>query len=162
MFIHVRPEETRTLRRIPRRLLFPAPGLPKGHMVMGYNDQGHCPMLLDDRCSIYEDRPQTCRDYDCRIFAATGIAVDPATQPDIAGRVRQWKFDFETEESREEQAILQKAAAFLQGRKWLPDNPAELAAIAVRIYRRLAGLDGASDEAILQIIRPRRDADTRR
>jgi hypothetical protein len=36
MFIHIRPEETQTIQRIPRRLLVPAPGLPKGHLLMGY------------------------------------------------------------------------------------------------------------------------------
>jgi Fe-S-cluster containining protein len=81
MFIHISPEETRTIQRIPRELLFPAPGKPKGHVLMGYTDQGYCPMLVAGECSIYEDRPQTCRDYDCRVFAATGISVDPRTQP---------------------------------------------------------------------------------
>ena len=76
MFIHIQPEETQTLQRIPRALLFPAPGLPKGHVLMGYCDKGQCPMLVDNQCSIYEHRPQTCRDYDCRVFAATGISVD--------------------------------------------------------------------------------------
>src|SRR5262249_55142718 len=55
-FIHVRPEETRALRRIPKQLLFPAPGLPRGHVLMGFNEKGQCPMLVDDLCSIYEDR----------------------------------------------------------------------------------------------------------
>ncbi len=64
MFVHIKPDETQTLRRIPRALLFPAPGLPKGHRVMGYDDRGYCPMLVDDKCSIYEDRPQACRTYD--------------------------------------------------------------------------------------------------
>src|SRR5262249_23063586 len=75
-FIHVRPDETRTLARIPKALLFPAPGLPKGHKVMGYGENGHCPMLVDNACSIYADRPQTCRTYDCRVFPASGIEPD--------------------------------------------------------------------------------------
>src|SRR5262249_465616 len=70
-FIHIKPEETQTLNRIPKALLFPAPGLPKGNVLMGYNEKGECPMLIDNKCSIYEHRPQTCRDFDCRIFAAT-------------------------------------------------------------------------------------------
>ncbi len=32
-FVHVRPEETQTLARIPRELLFPAPGLPDGNVL---------------------------------------------------------------------------------------------------------------------------------
>jgi Fe-S-cluster containining protein len=89
MFIHVKPDEEETLRRIPRALLFPAPGLPKGHVLMGYGDNGQCPMLIDGERSIYEHRPQTCRDYDCRIFAATGVPVDEHTQSEISQRVNQ-------------------------------------------------------------------------
>ncbi len=114
MFIHIKPEEARTIQRIPRALLFPAPGLPKGHLLLGYSDNGNCPMLVDNQCSIYEDRPQTCRDYDCRIFAATGVAVDEQTQAEIADRVRAWVFDYNSEESREEHGMVKEAAAFLQ------------------------------------------------
>lgn len=140
MFIHINPEETQTIQRIPRALLFAAPGLPKGHLVMGYNDQGHCPMLVDDKCSIYEYRPQTCRSYDCRVFAATGVAVD-RDQPDIAQRVNAWVFDYESEESSKEHRSLKDAAAFLQKSAplfppgALPSRPAQLAALALRIYR---------------------------
>ena len=58
---------------------------------MGYDERGHCPMLRDGECSIYDARPRACRTYDCRVFAVAG--VDPADQPDIAARVRQWAFD---------------------------------------------------------------------
>ena len=47
-FIHVAPEEIQTLARIPGELLFPAAGLPKGNVVMGYDENGCCPMLRDD------------------------------------------------------------------------------------------------------------------
>jgi Fe-S-cluster containining protein len=141
MFIHIRPEETQTIQRIPRALLFPAPGLPADHVLMGYDDQGRCPMLADNQCSIYEVRPQTCRDYDCRVFAATGISVDGQNQPEIADRVKQWVFDYESEESREEHKIVQQAAAFLEMNRdlfplgSLPSYPVQLAALAVSIYR---------------------------
>ena len=94
MFVHIRPEETQTRQRIPRNLLFPAPGLPKGHVLMGYNDRGHCPMLIENKCSIYEDRPQTCREYDCRVFTATGISVSQQTQDEIAERTASWTFSY--------------------------------------------------------------------
>jgi Fe-S-cluster containining protein len=90
-FVHIEPDESETLARIPPALRFPAPGLPKGHVVMGYDERGHCPMLVDGACSIYEHRPRTCRTYDCRVFAATG--VEPEGQPSIAARVREWRFD---------------------------------------------------------------------
>ena len=29
---------------------------------------GDCAYVTDEGCSIYEKRPQVCRDYDCRVF----------------------------------------------------------------------------------------------
>ncbi len=100
MFIHIGPDETQTIRRIPRALLFAVPGLPQGHLLMGYDERGRCPMLAGAECSIYEDRPQTYRDYDCRGFAATGVAADSRTQAEIARRVKAWAFTHENEENR--------------------------------------------------------------
>jgi hypothetical protein len=155
MFIHVHPEETQTLQRIPRALLFPAPGLPPGHLLMGYNDEGHCPMLIDNQCSIYDHRPRTCRDYDCRVFAAAGIPVDPQSQPEIAQRVDEWAFTYETETSRDEHAAVQRAAAFLQQKRdlfppdALPTNPGRLAALAVRFHHHFAGPAPARPDAAI-------------
>ena len=70
-------------------LLFAAPRQP-GSFVMGYDEHGRCPMLGDHGCTIYEHRPRTCRTYDCRVFAATGITPD---QPFIAEQVARWQFD---------------------------------------------------------------------
>jgi uncharacterized protein len=153
MFIPIKPEETQTIARIPGELLFPAPGLPKGHVLMGYDDQGRCPMLVDNECSIYENRPQTCRDYDCRVFAATSIAVDPETQAEIAKRVNAWAFDYECEGSREEHRIVKEAAAFLQRNRdlfppgSLPGYPVQLAVLAITIYRLFWSLTGKKDPA---------------
>jgi len=100
-FVHIDPDETETLARVPAELRFPAPGLPNGHVVLGYDEHGHCPMLVDDACSIYEHRPRTCRTYDCRVFAATGVEPD-ASQPAIAARVREWRFDVDDQAARED------------------------------------------------------------
>ena len=35
-FIHIGPDERETLAHIPNELLFPAPRLPRGHVLMGY------------------------------------------------------------------------------------------------------------------------------
>ncbi len=88
--MHIGPDETDALSHIPPALLVPAPMAPRGYLVMGYDADGRCPMLIDDRCSIYEHRPRTCRTYDCRVFAATG--VEPSEQPLIAATVSQWRF----------------------------------------------------------------------
>jgi Fe-S-cluster containining protein len=158
MFIHIGPDETQTIQRIPRALLFPAPGLPKGHVLMGYSDKGHCPMLVDDKCSSYEHRPRTCRNYDCRVFTATGVPVDRQTQAEIAQRVEAWVFNYESEESREEQRSVKDAATFLQNHRdlfppgSLPAQPAQLAALAVRIYKLFSGASPMPDTAIAQAI----------
>jgi hypothetical protein len=95
-FVHIGPDETDTLAHVPRALCFPAPGLPVGHVVLGYDERGWCPMLGEHGCTIYEHRPRTCRTYDCRVFAAAGVT--PADdQPDIAARVRRWRFTVDDE-----------------------------------------------------------------
>jgi uncharacterized protein len=139
-FIHIRGDEKDTLARIPSKLRFAAPGLPKGHVVMGYNERGECPMLIDDACSIYEHRPQTCRDYDCRVLAATGIALDGQAQRLIAERVAQWKFKYENSRAQIQQAAIRRAARFLQKHRAkfppdaLPANANQLASYALRVY----------------------------
>ena len=91
-FVHIEPDEADALAHIPPSLLFPAPRLPRGHVLLGYDERGHCPMLVDDACSIYEHRPRACRTYDCRVFAAAGVV--PEGKPDIARRVQRWRFGF--------------------------------------------------------------------
>jgi uncharacterized protein len=150
-FIHVQPDETDTLAHIPPELLFPAPGLPSGHVLMGYNERGECPLLNDNRCSIYEHRPQTCRDFDCRVFSATGISIEnDVAQAVIAERVRRWKFEHPGEQDRKEHAAVQAAAAFLQERAdgfppgSLPLNPVQLAVLAIKVYEVFLELGEAS------------------
>ena len=92
MFIHIAPDEVDALRHIPRRLLFPAPGAPKGHVVMGYDDEGRCPMLGEHGCTIYDHRPRTCRAFDCRVFAATGVSAGDDDKRHIVERVARWRF----------------------------------------------------------------------
>jgi uncharacterized protein len=101
-FVHIAPDETATLAQIPPELLFAAPGRPKGHVLLGYDENGHCPMLVAGRCSIYEQRPRTCRTYDCRIFAATGLDVDAEDdrKAPIARQARRWRFTFPDDDDR--------------------------------------------------------------
>jgi Fe-S-cluster containining protein len=105
-FVHIEPDETDTLAHIPRELLFPAPRRPRGHVLLGYDERGHCPMLVDNQCSIYEHRPRTCRTYDCRVFTATGVELDEADKAQIADRVRRWQFRYATADAHEAQARL--------------------------------------------------------
>ena len=133
-FVHIGPDETDTLAHIPAELQFPAPGRPAGHVVLGYDDRGCCPMLNADGCSIYEHRPRTCRAYDCRVFAAAGVAVDPDNEA-LAARVRRWRFTYPTDDDRRLQDIVQGAADDLAGDR-TPSTPASIAVRAVEIAVR--------------------------
>ena len=141
-FVHVRPDETGTLARIPRELLFAAPGLPPGNVLLGYDKHGRCPMLVADGCSIYEHRPLTCRNYDCRVFAAAGIAAD---QQAITLRARRWKFDYPARDDRDRHASVRAAAAFLRTHAGeFPAaaalrDPVHVAILAVKVYEVFAG-----------------------
>jgi Fe-S-cluster containining protein len=149
-FIHVRPGETEALRRIPEEALAAAPGMPKGHKLLAYDKNGVCPMLTGGKCSIYEHRPQTCRNYDCRVFAAAGITAGGNEKSRINQRVERWAFTFPTQRDRDEYAAVRAAAAFIQehaasfpgGR--IPDNPSQLAILAVKVYEVFLGKDGRS------------------
>jgi len=139
-FIHIGSNEKQTLARIPKELLFPAPGQPEGYMLMGYDSEGRCPMLVENTCSIYTDRPLTCRNYDCRIFPATGIKIDDKNMTLIAERTRFWKFGFNSDRDREAHKAVQTAVAFLRKNAEsfpggeVPCNATQLAILAIKVY----------------------------
>ena len=151
-FVHVRPDETDALAHIPRELLFAAPGLPPGNVLLGYDKNGRCPMVTGDGCSIYEHRPLTCRNYDCRVFAAAGIAAD---QQAITQRTRRWKFAYPAQDDRDRHASVRAAAAFLQAHagsfpaEAALRDPMHVAILAVKVCEVFAGGDapGASGAA---------------
>jgi uncharacterized protein len=148
-FIHIEPDERDVLAHIPAELLFPAPGRPRGHVLLGYDERGHCPMLVDGACSIYEHRPRTCRVYDCRVFAAAGI--DPGEdQPLIASRARTWRFDYPTAADRERHEAVRAAARDLAEHPDLrPDGAPETSAArraVLAIERHEAFLANRPDE----------------
>jgi Fe-S-cluster containining protein len=130
-FVHVGPEETDALAHIPAELLFPAPGLPRGHVLMGYDERGHCPMLVDNRCSIYEHRPRTCRTYDCRVFPAAGLTAD---KPQIEQRAARWRFSFPTSADRQQHEAVRAAASSLRDEADAPTTVTQLAVRAVEIF----------------------------
>ena len=138
-FIHITADEVDTLQHIPKALLFPAPGLPRGNVVLGYDERGHCPMLIDDRCSIYQHRPQTCRNYDCRIFPAAGITPAEPDKSLIAAQAQRWQFTYVSERDRALHSSVQAAGDFLQNHSdlfphGLPSNTTQIAALAVNVH----------------------------
>lgn len=116
-FVHIGPDEHETLARIPRELRFAAPRLPAGHVLMGYDDRGHCPMLVDGACSIYEHRPRACRTYDCRVFAASGLELEGPEKSAINERVRRWRFRVPEQTDRDRLRAVRSAAALLTERE---------------------------------------------
>lgn len=141
-FVHIGPDETDTLAAIADELLFPAPGLPAGHVLLGYDERGHCPMLVDGACSIYARRPRACRTYDCRVFAAAGVDPEEDTKPLIAARASRWRFDHPTPDDQRAHDAVRAAAAYLEAPP--AELPAELVAgsatrravLAVEIHER--------------------------
>lgn len=112
-FIHIGPDETDTLASIPEELLVAAPRLPRGHVLLGYDDHGRCPMLVDGSCSIYEHRPRTCRSYDCRVFAASGLELEDPRKSSINRQVRRWRFGLTERTDQVEFAAVRTATALL-------------------------------------------------
>jgi Fe-S-cluster containining protein len=113
-FVHIEPDEADTLAHIPPEVLFPAPGHPEGHRLLGYDERGHCPMLGDSGCSIYEHRPRTCRVYDCRIFPATGVEVEEPSKDAVARRARRWRFTFASPDAAIRRDAVRTAALYLE------------------------------------------------
>jgi len=114
-----------------------ARGLPPGYLLLGCDERGACPVLLDGRCSIYEDRPLVCRTYDCRIYAATGVAPD---RDEIAQQVRRWRFTYETARDRELREAVIAAVHFIrEHRGCFPsraahEQPIRVATLGVAAY----------------------------
>lgn len=142
-FVLVEPDEHDALAHIPSELLFAAPQMPRGRRVLGYDEHGHCPMLVDDRCSIYAHRPRACRAYDCRVFAATGVELDDPTKAEVLARVRRWRFRVGDDDTRVREEALRAAASFLRSHAdelGIGRNPTAIAGLAVELHE--AFLDG--------------------
>ena len=138
-FVHIAPDETDTLAHIPAALLFPAPRMPHGHVLLGYDEHGHCPLLVDNQCSIYDHRPRTCRTYDCRVFPAAGIEIEPDKES-IARRVRRWRFTVATPEDQIRLDAVRAAARFVD-----QPNRTGQAVLAIETHTRFLPHDRADD-----------------
>jgi Fe-S-cluster containining protein len=109
--IALRPTDVAALECVPaQHLRLPVDG---GFAFMGYREDGTCPMLQAGRCMIYDDRPRTCRDYDCRIYTATGQVPD-GNRPVIHSRVQEWQFEFGSDAERHQQQAMARAATFIR------------------------------------------------
>jgi Fe-S-cluster containining protein len=147
-FVHISPDETDTLAHVPAELLFPAPGLPDGHVLMGYDEAGRCPMLVGEQCSIYDHRPRTCRTFDCRVFAAAGVLPEEPAKADVAARAATWRFDVADADDERARDAVRAAAAFVVDHGDLlpggsgPRDATGIAVLAVEVHE--AFLDAAA------------------
>lgn len=137
--VQLRPEDHRAIARIPVNIVVSAPGFPSGHLTMRALPNGSCPMLDAGKCSIYRDRPQTCLDYDCRIFAAAGIDAGGEDKAVINKRVREWRFTYPTQSDRREHEAVRSAASFIRERSdsfavRVPTAPMGIAVFAIKAY----------------------------
>jgi Fe-S-cluster containining protein len=157
-FVHVGPDENDAREHIPAELLFAAPGMPEGYELMGYDEQGRCPMLADYGCSIYEYRPKTCRTYDCRVFPATGLEPDEGKER-IAERAAEWEFEVGDARARVEHAAVRAAAAYLDRRRAdfppgaVPLAPTQLAVLACEAHEAFLDTDDPEPATVRVAIR---------
>ncbi len=122
-------------------------------------------MLIDDRCSIYEHRPRTCRTYDCRIFPATGLGLglghDAGDAPGRIGlQARRWRFDVSAADDRTRHDGVSAAAAYLSEHRELlptdvPTNVTQLAVLAIEIHELFLRPDDASGRPKVVVPDPR-------
>jgi uncharacterized protein len=154
-FIHIGPDETDALTHIPRQLTFPAPRLPKGHVLMGYNEHGHCPMLIDKACSIYEHRPRTCRTYDCRVFPAAGLDVDDESKSGIEHQVKRWQFRSTSGDGEARHDAVRVAARFLNDRAAdiAPVTNTQRAVLAIELHEVFLAADGSLFDPDPEVVR---------
>ena len=135
--VQIRPHDTGARELIPAELLARVPGFAADELTLAARPDGTCPMLRDNECSIYESRPQTCRDYDCRVFAAAGISPDKVV---IRQRVSQWRFSYPTELDRQAHEAVLATADFIRTKRnsfpnqRAPMGPSGISVLACESY----------------------------
>jgi Fe-S-cluster containining protein len=156
--VQLRPEDHKAAARIPATFVVSAPGFAQGHLTVKPLSNGLCPMLDDGKCSIYSVRPQTCLDYDCRIFAAAGIDAGEGKVV-INKRVHEWRFSYPDRNDELEHAAVRAAAAFIRDKRdsfkvRVPAGPMGIAVFAIKGYEVFLdpGLVANNDNEIAQAI----------
>jgi Fe-S-cluster containining protein len=163
-FIHVRPNDYKTINVVPKTLLVDAPGLAKGYKLVGFKAGGSCALLKNRECSIYENRPQTCRDYDCRVFVAAGIDAGGKDKSIINQRIQEWQFSYATSRAMQTHNAIKEAASFIvKNRAAFPGGrapvmPSDIAVLAIKVHKVFLppGINGTATEIAAEIVRESR------
>lgn len=138
--IALRPQDEHVAALVPAEHLLSTLDARSGYRYMGYRDDGTCPMLVERRCTVYERRPQTCRDYDCRVFSAAGIDSAGVNKTVINERIAAWRFSYATEADRRTHAAVRAAAQFIAAHSGklpsvhFPSAPTGIAVLALKSY----------------------------
>ena len=144
--VALRAEDAALVPLVPVWLLQEPEDAPEGVRYMGYREDGTCPLLVKRQCRVYPQRPQTCRDFDCRIFTAAGMASAGADKPLLDKRLQAWRFRHASAADAAVHEAIQAAAAFLQGAArevpgfHFPAAPIAIAGLALKAHT--AFLDG--------------------
>jgi len=158
--VQIRPQDEGARALIPKELLVRAAGFARDELTMASRPDGTCPMLRDSECTIYPSRPQTCRDYDCRVFAAAGLAAGGQDKMVINRRVSEWIFSYPAESDRVAHAAVKAAAAFIAAKRSqfpgqrAPTGATGIAVLACEAYRVFLQSDihERSDEEVARLI----------
>lgn len=134
--IPLRATDSRAIAEVPLEFFART---PSGQAVMLARSDGTCPMFNGGQCSIYADRPQTCRDYDCRVFSAAGIEAGGIDREVINRRVREWEFSYASDDDRVAHAAVRAAATFIANKanafsERVPTTPTGIAVLAIKSY----------------------------
>lgn len=148
--IPLRAQDAAAIERIPQHHLVQS---RSGQLHIQYRADGLCPLLGEGSCTIYAYRPQTCRDYDCRFFAAAGIDAGGPERRVINTRVRQWRFTYPTAADCRAHDAVRTAAAFLQRQAnhfpagFAPTRPTGIAVQSVKAHAVFLDADAATADA---------------
>ncbi|RYG77423.1 YkgJ family cysteine cluster protein [bacterium] len=138
-YIRIRRQDRAALAGIAASYLVKPPGITPGDALMGWRHDGTCPALVERRCTVYAQRPLTCRDYDCRVFVASGGVAGNDEKAVINDRVRAWRFRYADERSRRRHDAVLRAADFIRRHGdrfpagYAPDSPTGIAVLAIKI-----------------------------
>jgi Fe-S-cluster containining protein len=141
-YIRIRPRDRVAVAGISRAYFVRAEGMSPDETLMGWRHDGTCPALESGCCTIYEQRPTTCRDYDCRVFVPAGLEAGDERKAVINARVNAWRFTFEDEAARRAFDAIGQAAAFIQEKRsafpnegrGVPTAPTGIAVLALKSH----------------------------
>ncbi len=165
MFVQIDDSETDTLCQISQDLFIKNAA---GAKILGHDHSGRCVMYSGEFCTIYKYRPLACRQFDCRIYAASGLNPIAQSKDKISQQVRQWSFSYDSNESRQKHQAVKRTAQFIQdfpehfpgGRT--PTEAIQIALVTIKSYKAI--LQGTSDSKLVakKIVQMNEDFEKRR